>query len=162
MQADGFEKRVSDGWKRRWLPKHFLESSRLRDPRAADSELGELGLVVLDENRSMLKQCSISAPLCTARELPSFDSELPHGRLVEARCDAGRGRATHWSRGSRAHANGVQCRDEQSVDPKIRLAEVAGIGRRRRDTVRDFTMVENGTSAGRPAHDVDSAIGNSV
>src|SRR5262245_37006780 len=107
MQADGFEKRVGDGCKRGWLGKHFFESSRLRDPRAADSELGELGLVILDENRSMLKQCSVSAPLCTAGELPSFDGELPYGRLVEARCDARRGRATLWSRGSRTHTNGV-------------------------------------------------------
>src|SRR5262245_41483951 len=100
MQAHGVEERVGDRCGRRWLAQRLLESGRRRNGCAPDGELGELGLVVLNENRSMLKQRSIDTPLRAPREFASLDGELAGGRFVEARRDAGCGRATRWSRRS--------------------------------------------------------------
>src|SRR4029078_7838931 len=103
------------------------EGCRWRDWSLGGSrETRKRALIVMDENRSMLKNGPVAPPLGAPRELFSIDHELAGGGRVET------GRRTRRRRASRLigyfglNAEAVQARDEHTVYPIVRLAKVAG------------------------------------
>src|SRR4029079_1571106 len=139
------------------------EGCRWRDWSLGDSrEIGQRALIVMDENRSMLKNGPVAPPLGAPRELFSIDHELAGGGRVETGRRTRRRRAFRWSGDFGPDAEAVQARDEHTVDPIVRLAKVAGVQGGGSHAVGDLAMVEDGAPTGRSPDDAESPRADSV
>jgi hypothetical protein len=135
-------------------------------------ERGKLRLIIVDKNRSVLKERAIRSPLRAPGELPLVvEDNLSQRRMVKTGkhswwtvtpLDASGVRCPVSRDNLRADAKTAQAREQETIDAIIRFVQITSGSHRRGDRVRHLTMMENCPATSRSSHDTDAPLGEGV